>query len=72
MNETNKVKAPNRESVEVLGATFEPGTPEGELMGRWSNKFSSRAESLKYLHTGQRYFYPSGEGFGSEKRKNPA
>jgi hypothetical protein len=66
------MKSPNREDVEVLGATFEAGKPQGEVMGKWNNKFSSRAESLKYLQTGQRYFYPSGEGFGSEKRKKPA
>jgi hypothetical protein len=73
MNEIVKKKAPNREEVEVLGGTFEEGTPQGEEMGRWNHKFSSRAENIKYLQTGQRYFYsPSAEGFGSEKRKNPA
>jgi hypothetical protein len=30
-----KKKAPGREAVEVLGATFEEGKPEGEEMGRW-------------------------------------
>jgi hypothetical protein len=73
MDEILIVKAPNRDTVEILGATFEKGTPEGESMGKWSNKFSTRADNLKYLQTGQRYFYsPSNEGFGSEKRKNPA
>ncbi len=73
MNVIVKMKAPNRDEVEVLGATYEEGTPQGEVMGKWNNKFSSRAENLKYLQTGQRYFYsPSSEGFGSEKRKNPA
>ena len=71
MNEIKKMKAPNRTEVEVLGATFEEGTPHGEAMGKWNYKFSSRAENLKYLQTGQRYFY-SQDWFGSEKRKKPA
>ena len=73
MNEIVMAKAPNRDSVEILGATFEAGTPSGEIPGKWNFKFSSRADNLKYLQTGQRYFYsPSNEWFGSEKRKNPA
>jgi hypothetical protein len=73
MNEIFKVKAPNRQEVEILGATFEEGTPQGEMMGKWNYKLSSRAEILKYLQTGQRYFFSSSdEVFGSEKRKKPA
>lgn len=73
MDAIEKKKAPGREEVEVLGATYEKGTPSGENMGRWSYKLASRSENLKYLQTGQRYFLcPSSEGFGSEKRKNPA
>ena len=49
MNEIVNVKAPNRDTVEILGATFEEGTPKGEAGGKWSYKFSSRAENLKYL-----------------------
>jgi len=63
--------APNRDKVEVLGATFEKGKPEGEQMGRWRQKLESREEKLKYLQTGERYWYGK-EWFGSEKRKNPA
>ena len=66
-----KKKAPGRNEFEVLGATYEEGKPEGEDMGRWRQKLESREEKLKYLRTGERYFY-SQEGFGSEKRKNPA
>lgn len=66
-----KKKAPGRDEVEVLGTTYEEGKPEGEDMGRWRQKLESREEKLKYLRTGERYFY-SQEGFGSEKRKNPA
>ena len=30
-----KKSAPGRDEVEVLGATFEEGKPEGEEVGRW-------------------------------------
>lgn len=69
--EIEQKSAPGREKVEVLGATYEEGKPEGELMGRWRQKLESREERLKYLRTGERYWY-SKEWFGSEKRKNPA
>jgi len=63
--------APGRGKVEVLGATFEEGKPEGEDSGKWRQKLESRDEKLKYLETGERYWYGK-EWFGSEKRKNPA
>jgi hypothetical protein len=66
-----KKKAPGREEVEVLGATFEEGKPEGEDLGKWRQKLDSREERLKYLQTGERYWYGK-EWFGSEKRKAPA
>jgi len=66
-----KTKAPGRDEVELLGATFEEGKPEGEELGKWRQKLDSREERLKYLESGERYFY-SQEWFGSEKRKNPA
>ena len=66
-----KKKAPGREEVEVLGATFEGGKPEGEDVGRWRQKLASREDKLKYLKSGERYWY-SDDWFGSEKRKNPA
>ncbi len=66
-----KKSAPGREQVEVLGATFEKGQPVGEEMGRWRQKLTRREEQLKYLQTGERYWYGK-EWFGSEKRKNPA
>ncbi len=69
--EIKKVKAPGRDEVDVLGATFEEGKPEGEEMGRWRQKLGTREEKLKYLETGERYWY-SQEWYGSEKRKNPA
>jgi hypothetical protein len=64
-------QAPNREKVEVLGATYEDGSPTGEDIGRWRQKLDGRADMLKYLENGERYWYGQ-EGFGSEKRKNPA
>ena len=66
-----KKSAPGREEVEVLGATFEEGSPAGEELGRWRQKLSSREEKLKYLETGERYWYGK-EWYGSERRKNPA
>ncbi|MFC2062710.1 hypothetical protein ACFLS8_02040 [Chloroflexota bacterium] len=66
-----KKSAPGREKVEVLGATFEKGRPEGENMGSWRQKLESRQEKLKYLENGERYWYGE-DWFGSERRKNPA
>jgi len=66
-----KKSAPNRKQVEVLGATFEEGKPEGEEVGRWRQKLASRQEKLRYLETAERYWF-SKDWFGSEKRKNPA
>ena len=63
--------APGRDKVEVLGATFEAGKPEGEDAGKWRQKMESREEKLRYLETGERYWY-SDDWFGSEKRKYPA
>ncbi len=66
-----KKEAPGWGKVDVLGETFEEGKPEGEEMGRWRQKLESRQDKLRYLENGERYWY-SKEGFGSEKRKNPA
>ena len=66
-----KKSAPSREKVEVLGATFDEGKPEGEEPGKWRQKLGSREEKLKYLQAGERYWYGK-EWYGSEKRKNPA
>lgn len=59
------------EKVKILGATYEAGEPEGETAGIWRSKLGSREEKLAYLHHCERYWYGE-EGFGSEKRKNPA
>lgn len=66
-----KKKAPGRGEVEVLGATFEEGKPEGEELGGWRQKLESREEKLKYLEAAERYWYGK-EWYGSEKRKKPA
>jgi hypothetical protein len=56
------------EKVEVLGPTYEPGKPSEPVL--WRQKFRSRDEMLKYLQTGERYWF--GQGYGSEKRKTEA
>ena len=70
-HKVEKKSAPGRGKVEVLGATFEEGKPEGEDMGKWRPRLRNREEKLKYLQTGERYWYGK-EWFGSEKRKTPA
>jgi hypothetical protein len=69
--EIKKVSAPGRDEVDVLGATYEAGKPEGEDLGKWRQKLGTREDKLKYLETGERYWY-SQDWYGSEKRKNPA
>ena len=66
-----KKSAPGWGEVDVLGATYDAGRPEGEDVGKWRYKLRDRQERLKYLETGERYWY-SQEWFGSENRKNPA
>ena len=63
--------APGRDKVEVLGETYDEGKPEGEELGKWRQKLRDRKEKLKYLQTGERYWYGK-DWYGSEKRKNPA
>lgn len=50
-----KKSAPGREEVEVLGATFEEGKPEGKELGKWREKLVSRQEKLKYLRSSEGY-----------------
>lgn len=47
---------------------FKPGKPEKPL--NWLEKISEYQDKIKYLKNAEKYWY--GEGFGSEKRKNPA
>ena len=69
--EIEKKDAPGRGEVDVLGATYEEGKPEGEDAGGWRYKLRNREEQLKYLEAGERYWYGK-EWFGSEKRNKPA
>ena len=66
-----KKEAPGRGKMDILAETYEPGEPQGEEAGHWRQKLEGREEKLKYLKTGERYWYSS-DWFGSEKRKNPA
>jgi len=56
-------------SVKVLGATFEPGTPEEREA--WRSKLTGREDEVKYLKSALRYWY-SDDWYGSERRKKPA
>ena len=69
--QVEKKSAPGRDKVEVLGITYEEGTPDSKKLGKWRQKLESRGEKLKYLETGERYYY-SQDWYGSEKRKTPA
>jgi hypothetical protein len=69
--QVDKKSAPGREEVEVLGVTFEEGKPEGEDAGKWRQKLGTRQEKLKYLQTGERYWYEK-EWLWDEKRKTSA
>ena len=70
-DKTISKEAPGRGKVDILVETYETGEPKGEDMGRWRQKLESRDEQLKYLKSGERYWY-NDDWFGSEKRKNPA
>ncbi len=62
-------KSHSGEEVEVLGADYKEGKPD--QIDRWVAKLRTRKEMLAYLETADRYWYAK-EGFGSEKRKDPA
>jgi hypothetical protein len=70
-DKTIKKEAPGRGTVNILAETYSAGEPKGEDEGRWRQKLENRNEKLKYLKTGERYWY-NDDWFGSEKRKNPA
>jgi hypothetical protein len=55
--------------VEILGETYEEGLPKAK--DQWRDKITDRADMLRYLTNGERYWY-SDDWFGSEKRRNPA
>ncbi|MEW6751480.1 MAG: hypothetical protein AB1505_10965 [Candidatus Latescibacterota bacterium] len=49
--------------------TYEPGKPAGPY--NWRAKLTSRGKMLRYLQTGERYWFGK-EWYGSEKRRAPA
>ena len=53
----------------LLGETYEPGKPDGPIS--WRAKLTSRQDQLKYLKSGERYWY-SDDWYGSERRRDPA
>jgi hypothetical protein len=71
MAEAKLKKVKNREGkdVEILDQEVEEGKPTGA--DNWRVKLIDRKLMLKYLETGERYWY-SDDWYGSEKRKNPA
>ena len=69
--EQEEKKSFSGENVKILGTTYEAGEPEGEDAGVWRGRLKDRAEKLAYLKSCERYWYGE-EGFGSEKRRNPA
>ncbi|RLB56716.1 MAG: hypothetical protein DRI34_08740 [Deltaproteobacteria bacterium] len=55
--------------VEILGETYEEGLPEEPI--RWRSKLGDRQQMLRYLQSGERYWF-SNDWYGSERRKTPA
>lgn len=66
---TVTVECWNGDKVQVIGPNYVEGRPE--QITRWEDKLRDRKQRLAYLMTADRYWYAP-EGFGSEKRKNPA
>ena len=56
------------EKVKVVGPEYEEGTPGSLII--WRGKIQGRQEMLKYLQSGERYWF-SKDWYGSEKRKDP-
>ena len=56
---------------EVLEAEFDEGKPD-KKPDQWRTKLKTdKARMLKYLETGERYWYAE-EGYGSERRRTKA
>jgi len=59
------------ENTGILGETYETGKPSEPY--NWRKKLRNRKEMLKYLQTGERYWFGTEKDwYGSERRKNPA
>jgi hypothetical protein len=59
----------NGREAEIPGETDRPRIRAEK--GQWRNKLTSRKEMLKYLQSGERYWY-SDDWYGSERRKSKA
>lgn len=56
---------------DVLDPVFDEGKPEAP--DKWRDKLGqNRARMLKYLKTGERYWYSEEGGYGSERRRTKA
>ena len=55
-------------------AQFDEGKPTPGEADKWRKKLKGPAKMLKYLKTGERYWYSDeeGAGFGSERRRTKA
>ena len=71
VRKTVREEPSGRDKKDITEKPYEAGEPKGEDAGRWRQKLESREEKLKYLKSGERYWY-SDDWFGSEKRKKPA
>lgn len=61
----------NGREVEILGETYEPGKPVEK--GAWRKKLIGRKQMLKYIQSGERYWYLDADDWcGSERRKSKA
>lgn len=54
---------------DVLEAAYDEGKPESP--DPWRGKLKDPKRMLKYLQTGERYWYAE-EGYGSERRRTKA
>ena len=68
-SKTTEKKSWTGEKVQVLDADYEKGKPN--KIDCWGDKLTDRKDILRYLESAERYWYAK-EGYGSEKRKNPA
>ena len=68
---TIKKKRFDGSEVEILGESYEDGQPSLGEKYNWLERLGDNEDDIKnFITTGLRYWH--GEGFGSEKRKNPA
>jgi hypothetical protein len=66
-----KIEQWDGKEVEILAETYEEGQPQVGDPVQWRKKLRNRQEMLKYLETGERYWF-SKDWYGSERRKTEA